>query len=98
MAFILRAYLVQGSLLALACYATYYFSGWFMGWLSPHDGLAGMPASPVNLDMRQATGEYLMSVSAYFFPTVTTQIANVMCKRSWKTSLLSREFLPAGHR
>jgi sodium/potassium-transporting ATPase subunit alpha len=98
MAFILRAYLVQGSLLALACYATYYFSGWFMGWLSPHDGLAGMPASPVNLDMRQATGEYLISVSAYFFPTVTTQIANVMCKRSWKTSLLSREFLPAGHR
>jgi hypothetical protein len=39
-----------------------------------------------------------MSLTAYFFPTVTTQIANVMCKRSWQTSLFSTQFLHPEHR
>ena len=38
--------------------------------------------------MAKATPAYLMSLTAFFFPTVTTQIANVLCKRSWKTSLI----------
>ena len=98
MAFILRAYFVQGSLLALACYVTYYFAGWFMGWWSPSSSLVVMPASPTGLDMGKASSEYLMSLTAYFFPTVTTQIANVLCKRSWKTSIFSRQFLHPHHR
>jgi hypothetical protein len=39
-----------------------------------------------------------MSLTAYFFPTVTTQMANVMCKRSWKTSLFSTDFIDPTHR
>ncbi|WP_373498847.1 HAD-IC family P-type ATPase [Desulfococcus sp.] len=98
MGFILRAYFVQGTLLALACYTTYYFAGWYMGWWSPGSPLSAMPASPEGLDMAEASGAYLMSLAAYFFPTVTTQIANVLCKRSWATSLFSRDFLPLHHR
>ena len=98
MAFILQAYFVQGSLLALACYSTYFFAGWFMGWWVPSLSFGDMPPSPPGLDMRQATREYLMSLTAYFFPTVTTQIANVLCKRSWKTSIFSRKFLEPHHR
>lgn len=93
MGFILRAYFVQGSILAFACYATYYFAGWYMGWWPP-----GMPASPPGLNMGRATPQYLMSLTAYFFPTVATQIANVMCKRSWKTSIFSRDFIQPSHR
>lgn len=93
MGFILRSYFVQGSILAFACYATYYFAGWYVGWWPP-----GMPPSPPGLDMGLATPEYLMSLTAYFFPTVATQIANVLCKRSWKSSLFSREFMQQGHR
>ena len=37
-------------------------------------------------------------LTAYFFPTVTTQIANVLRKRSWKSSLFSRNFLNPLHR
>ena len=98
MGFILRAYFVQGTLLALACYTTYYFAGWFMGWWSPSSSLAGMPASPAALNMDEASRAYLMSLTAYFFPTVTAQIANVLCKRSWQTSMFSRDFLPPRHR
>ncbi|HUT72649.1 MAG TPA: HAD-IC family P-type ATPase [Desulfatiglandales bacterium] len=98
MKFILRSYFVQGSILAFACYATYYFSGWYMGWWLPGTAPAGMPASPAGLDMRFASPEYLMSLSAYFFPTVTTQIANVLCKRSWKTSIFSTEFMNPHYR
>ncbi len=96
--FILRSYFVQGSILAGACYATYYFAGWYMGWWPPGPAAAGMPSSPPGLDMGRASPEYLMSLTAYFFPTVATQIANVMCKRSWKTSIFSREFLQPAHR
>jgi len=96
MTFILQSYFVQGGILALACYLNYFFAGWYMGWWSPAGG--SMPASPPGLDMSQATQAYLMSLTAYFFPTVTTQIANVMCKRSWQTSLFSIQFLNPQHR
>ncbi len=36
---------------------------------------SSMPASPAGLKMNLATPAYLMSLTAYFFPTVTTQIA-----------------------
>lgn len=96
MSFILRSYFVQGSILALACYANYFFAGWYLGWWSWAGG--SMPASPPDLNMNLASEAYLMSLTAYFFPTVTTQIANVMCKRSWQTSLFSMEFLSPEHR
>ncbi|MDY0313374.1 MAG: cation-transporting P-type ATPase, partial [Desulfobacterales bacterium] len=98
MAFILRAYFVQGTILALACYASYYFCGWYMGWWAPGDPLTAMPASPGGLDMNMATSAYLMSLTAYFFPTVTTQIANVQCRRSWQTSLFSTDFIDPAQR
>lgn len=98
MGFILRSYFVQGTFLALACYATYFFSGWYMGWWSPFSSPGAMPASPEGLHMAAASQAYLMSLTAYFVPTVTTQIANVQCRRSWKTSLFSRDFLPVHHR
>ncbi|MDD2317076.1 MAG: HAD-IC family P-type ATPase [Desulfobacterales bacterium] len=98
MGFILRAYFIQGTILALSCYATYYFCGWYMGWWAPPDALSSMPASPAGLKMDLATPAYLMSLTAYFFPTVTTQIANVLCKRSWKTSLFSKDFIDPQHR
>jgi magnesium-transporting ATPase (P-type) len=91
--FILRSYFVQGSLLAFSCYATYLYMGWLLGLWWPGLGLTAMPASPPGLKLDQASPAYLQSLTAYFFPTVTTQIANVLCKRSWKTSLFSREFL-----
>jgi magnesium-transporting ATPase (P-type) len=91
--FILRSYFVQGSLLAFSCYATYLYAGWALGFWRPGQGLAAMPASPAGLRFDQASPAYLQSLTAYFFPTVTAQIANVLGKRSWKTSLFSREFL-----
>ncbi len=94
--FILRSYFVQGSLLALSCYATYYYMGWVLGAWRSGESLASMPASPRGLKFAQATPAYLQTLTAYFFPTVTTQIANVLCKRSWKTSLFSRTFLQFG--
>jgi sodium/potassium-transporting ATPase subunit alpha len=69
-----------------------------MGWWSPSSSHAGMPAAPAGLDMGGASTAYLMSLTAYFFPTVTTQIANVLCKRSWKTSIFSQQFLNPRHR
>ena len=96
--FILRSYFVQGSLLALSCYATYYYMGWVLGAWQPGESLASMPASPGGLRFSEASSVYLQTLTAYFFPTVTTQIANVLCKRSWKTSLFSRTFLDRHHR
>jgi sodium/potassium-transporting ATPase subunit alpha len=96
--FILRSYFVQGSLLALSCYATYYYMGWMLGVWRPGESLASMPPSPPGLKLDQASEAYLQTLTAYFFPTVTTQIANVMCKRSWKSSLFSRGFLNAARR
>ena len=57
-----------------------------------------MPASPRGLQFAQATPAYLQTLTAYFFPTVTTQVANVLCKRSAKASLFAKNFLQAGYR
>lgn len=90
---ILRAYFVQGSLLALSCYATYFFAGWTLGFWRPGLSPASMPPSPPDLKLTEASRPYLQTLTAYFFPTVTTQIANVLCKRSSKASLFTRDFL-----
>jgi sodium/potassium-transporting ATPase subunit alpha len=91
--FILRSYFVQGSLLALSCYATYYYMGWVLG-----RGFSTMPPAPAGLRFQEASPAYLQTLTAYFFPTVTTQIGNVLCKRSWQTSLFARNFLNAARR
>jgi sodium/potassium-transporting ATPase subunit alpha len=96
--FILRSYFVQGSILALACYATYFFTGWYMGWVAMGKFFSGMPPSAPRLDMNLASDAYLMSLTGYFFPTVATQIANVLCKRSWKISIFSEAFIDPGDR
>lgn len=91
--FILRSYLVQGSLLAFSCFATYYYFAWTMGYLTGPSWWLNLPASPVKLDMTQATTVYLQSLTAFFFPTIAVQIANVMSKRSSRSSLFSSDFL-----
>jgi len=91
--FILHCYFVQGSILAFTCYATYYYMGWVLGAWRPGVSLSSMPASPGGLRFNEASWPYLQTLTAYFFPTITTQIANVMCKRSSTSSLFSREFL-----
>ncbi|HET7004714.1 MAG TPA: HAD-IC family P-type ATPase, partial [Candidatus Binatia bacterium] len=96
--FILRAYFVHGSLLAISCYATYYYMGWVLGAWQVGQSLTAMPASPRGLQFAQATPAYLQTLTAYFFPTVTTQVANVLCKRSAKASLFAKNFLQAGYR
>ncbi len=96
--FILRSYFVQGSLIAFSCYATYYYMGWVLGSWRPGVGLSSMPASPQGLRLNEASLPYLQTLTAYFFPTVTAQIANVMCKRSSKSSLFSRDFLDPSRR
>ena len=96
--FILRSYFVHGSLLALSCYATYYYMGWLLGAWHPSLGLKAMPPSPPGLKLAQASPAYLQTLTAYFFPTVTTQIANVLSKRSWKSSLFGRDFLNPQYR
>jgi magnesium-transporting ATPase (P-type) len=96
--FILRSYFVQGSLLALSCYLTYYYMGWVLGAWRPGESFLSMPASPPGLKFNEASYAYLQTLTAYFFPTVTTQIANVLCKRSWQSSLFSVHFLNPRHR
>lgn len=96
--FILLNYFVQGSILALGCFLCYFYMGWVLGSFKDGFSIFAMPASPKGLDMSLASGEYLMTLTAFFFPTVTTQIANVLCKRSYKESLFSREFLAEGVR
>lgn len=91
--FILRSYFVQGSLLAMSCYATYTYMGWVLGVWRPGLPLSSMPPSPAGLRLSAASPAYLQSLTAYFFPTVTTQIANVLCKRSSQSSLFGRDFL-----
>ncbi len=98
MSFILRAYFIQGSLLALSCYATYCYMGWLLGAWKFGQSLAAMPASPRGLQFAQATPAYMQTLTAYFFPTVTTQVANVLCKRSTKTSLFAANFLQPDYR
>jgi magnesium-transporting ATPase (P-type) len=95
---ILRSYFVQGSVLAFSCYATYFYMGWVLGAWRPGVSLSSMPASPGGLRFNEASLPYLQTLTAYFFPTITTQIANVMCKRSSKSSLFSREFLNPHYR
>ena len=96
--FILRSYFVQGTLLAFSCFATYYYMGWVLGAWRPGESFAAMPPSPQGLEFGEASWAYLQTLTAYFFPTVTTQIANVICKRSWKNSLFSKNFLHPVHR
>jgi len=91
--FILRSYFVQGTLLALSCYATYLYMGWVLGAWQPGQSIASMPPSPAGLNFSEASSAYLQTLTAYFFPTVTAQIANVLCKRSWQSSLFSWNFL-----
>jgi sodium/potassium-transporting ATPase subunit alpha len=91
--FILRNYFVQGTLVTLSCYATYLYMGWVLGVWKPGLGLSAMPSSPVGLRFSEASQSYLQTLTAYFFPAVTTQLANVHCQRSWKSSLFSRDFL-----
>jgi sodium/potassium-transporting ATPase subunit alpha len=90
---ILRSYFVQGSLLALSCYATYYYMCWVLGIFRSGASFASLPASPLGLRFNEASHAYLQTLTAYFFPTVTTQIGNVLCKRSWKRSLFAKDFL-----
>jgi sodium/potassium-transporting ATPase subunit alpha len=90
---IAQSYFVQGSLLALSCFATYFYTGWVLGHWRPGAGLSAMPASPGGLKLAESSPAYLQTLTAYFFPTVTAQIANVMSKRSSKTSLFGDEFL-----
>ncbi|MGN6719117.1 MAG: cation-translocating P-type ATPase, partial [Candidatus Binatia bacterium] len=98
LAFILRSYFVQGTLLAASCYVTYYYMGWVLGAWRPGESLTNMPASPGGLKFETASYAYLQTLTAYFFPTVTTQIANVLCKRSWRSSLFSINFLNLARR
>jgi len=93
MGFILRSYLVQGSIIALSCFATYYYFCWLSGFVREGNPLMHLPASPDKLDMSQASYVYLQSLTAYFFPTIVVQIGNVLCKRSETASLFSRNFL-----
>jgi sodium/potassium-transporting ATPase subunit alpha len=96
--FILRSYFIQGTLLAFSCFATYYYMGLVLGAWRPGESFAAMPPSPQGLKFDEASWAYLQTLTAYFFPTVTTQIANVICKRSWKSSLFSKNFLRPFHR
>ena len=96
--FILQNYFIQGTLVTLSCYATYVYFGWVMGYWQPGLSLSDMPSSPEGLKFNQASLIYLQSLTAYFFPAVTTQLANVHCQRSWRTSLFSQEFLESRYR
>ena len=91
--FILQNYFIQGSLVTLSCYATYLYFGWIMGYWRPGLSLSAMPPSPAELKFDQASFSYLQSLTAYFFPAVTTQLANVHCQRSRRTSLFSKNFI-----
>jgi sodium/potassium-transporting ATPase subunit alpha len=90
---VLRSYFVHGSILALSCWATYFYMGWWLGAFEEGISMKSMPASPSGLELKGASTEYLQTLSAYFFPTVAVQIANVLCKRSWNSSLFSADFL-----
>ena len=91
--FVMRSYFVQGSILAFSCFATYYYFVYTSGFMKDGFSFLHLPQSPAKLNMDISTDFYLQSLTAFFFPTIATQIANVMCKRSWKTSLFSKDFL-----
>jgi magnesium-transporting ATPase (P-type) len=93
LAFVLRSYFVHGSILAASCFATYFYMGFLLGAFDSGFSLKSMPASPAGLELKSASREYLQTLAAFFFPTVAVQIANVLSKRSWKTSLFSTDFL-----
>jgi magnesium-transporting ATPase (P-type) len=96
--FILQNYFIQGTLVTLSCYATYLYFGWIMGYWQPGLSLSAMPSSPEGLKFNHASLIYLQSLTAYFFPAVTTQLANVHCQRSRRASLFSYEFLESRYR
>jgi sodium/potassium-transporting ATPase subunit alpha len=96
--FILQNYLIQGSIVTFSCYATYLYFGWTVGDWQPWSSLSHMPSAPTGLRLQDASLPYLQSLTAYFFPAVTTQLANVHCQRSWKSSLFSAAFLNPAHR
>ncbi len=52
---VLRSYFVQGSILALSCYATYFYMGWWLDALEGGLSFSSMPSSPPGLDMKNAT-------------------------------------------
>lgn len=91
--FILKSYLVQGSILAFSCFATYYYFAWTMGFVRDGNPLMHLPLSPEKLDMSQASHVYLQSLAAFFIPTIAVQIGNILCKRSSTASLFSSDFL-----
>jgi sodium/potassium-transporting ATPase subunit alpha len=96
--FILQNYFIQGTLVTLSCYLTYFYFGWVTGYWRPGLSLSAMPPSPEGLKFNQASLIYLQSLTAYFFPAVTTQLANVHCQRSRRASLFSYEFLESRYR
>lgn len=98
MSFILRNYFVQGSILAFACYATYLYFGYSTGLMTNGFSFMKLPSSPEGLDMTKANLSYLQSLTAFFFPTVTTQIANVLSRRSYQTSLFGNDFIRSDYR
>ena len=69
-----------------------------MGYWRPGLSLLDMPQSPEGLKLNHASLVYLQSLTAYFFPAVTTQLANVHCQRSRRASLCSYEFLDSRYR
>lgn len=73
--FILRSYLVEGMILFFSCLATYFYFVY-----TECNGV--LPLSPKGLNMAEASPVYLQSLTAFFFPTITVQIANVLSKRS----------------
>jgi hypothetical protein len=89
---------VEGTLLALSCFATWLYAGWTLGFWRPGLPLTSMPASPPGLRLGESSPAYLQTLTAYFFPTITAQIANVLAKRSWTRSLFARDFLDPGRR
>ncbi|TGL70734.1 HAD-IC family P-type ATPase [Leptospira jelokensis] len=80
--FILKSYCMEGMILLGACLSTYYYFVY-----TECGGV--MPLSPEGLNMTKASNEYLQSLTTFFFPTITVQIANVLSKRSYTESIFS---------
>ncbi|MCW7482805.1 HAD-IC family P-type ATPase [Leptospira kanakyensis] len=78
--FILRSYFVEGMILFFSCLATYFYFVY-----TECHGI--LPSSPPGLNMAEANVSYLQSLTAFFFPTITVQIANVLSKRSRTESI-----------
>ena len=92
--FILRSYFVQGTLLAFSCFATYYYMGWVLGAWRPGESFAAHAAkSTKDLKFDDASLVLFANANRLLFPDSHDAIANVICKRSWKNSLFSKNFL-----